>query len=154
MLTAACAAVRANGARALITTGGVDPESLPTGEDVVAVRSAPHDAVLREARAVLSHCGLGTVHRALVAGVPLLCQPIGRDQPDVAARVRAAGAGLRLSPNASSRRVARALARLLDDPRYAARAAEVGARLSVAAASERSVSELESLAQPARSTVE
>jgi MGT family glycosyltransferase len=154
MLTTACAAVRAVGARGLVTTGDVDPKSLPTGEDVVALRSAPHDAVLRQARAVITHCGLGTVHRALVAGVPLLCQPIGRDQPDVAARVRAAGAGLRISPNAATRRVSRALARLLEDSRFAARAAEVGARLAAAAASERYVTELEALAEPARSTVE
>jgi UDP:flavonoid glycosyltransferase YjiC (YdhE family) len=151
MLTTACTAVRSVGARALVTTGEVDPGALPTGEDVVAVRSAPHDAVLREARAVITHCGLGTVHRALVAGVPLLCQPIGRDQPDVAARVLAAGAGLRTSPNAAPRRVARALARLLDDPRYAARASEAGSRLAAAAATERYVTELEALAEPARS---
>ncbi len=154
MLSTACAAVRANGARALVTTGELDPESLPTGEDVVAVRSAPHDAVLREARAVITHCGLGTVHRTLIAGVPVLCQPIGRDQPDVAARVLAAGAGVRTSPNAAPRRVASALARLLDDPRYAARAADVGSRLAAAAAAERYVTELEALAEPARSTVE
>ena len=154
MLTTACAAVRANGARALVTSGDVDPKSLPTGEDVVAVRSASHEAVLREARALITHCGMGTVHRALVAGVPLLCQPIGRDQPDVAARVRATGAGLRTSPNAAPRRVARALARLLVDPRYAARAADVGARLAAAAATERYVTELEELVEPARSTVE
>ena len=154
MLTTACAAVRANGARALVTTGAVDPKSLPTGDDVVAVRSAPHDAVLHDARAVITHCGMGTVHRALVAGVPVLCQPIGRDQPDVAARVLATGAGLRISPNAAPRRVTRNLARLLDDPRYAARAAEVGSRLAGAAAAERYVTELEELAEPARSTVE
>jgi UDP:flavonoid glycosyltransferase YjiC (YdhE family) len=154
MLTTACAAVRAVGARALVTTGDVDPKSLPTGDDVVAVRSAPHDAVLRQARAVITHCGMGTVHRALVAGVPVLCQPIGRDQPDVAARVCAAGAGLRISPNASPRRVARTLARLLQESRYAVRAAQVGDRLAVAAAAERYVTELEALARPARSTVE
>lgn len=154
MLATACAAVRAVGARALVTTGDVDPTSLPIWEDVAAVHSAPHDTVLRDARAVITHCGLGTVHRALVAGVPLLCQPIGRDQPDVAARVLTTGAGLRVSPNAAPQRVARALARLLDDPRYAARAAEAGFRLAAAAAAERYVSELEALAEPARSTVE
>jgi UDP:flavonoid glycosyltransferase YjiC (YdhE family) len=72
----------------------------------------------------------------------------------VAARVRAAGAGLRISPNAAPRRVARALARLLDEPRYAARAAEVGSRLAAAAAAERYVTELEELAEPAPPTVE
>jgi UDP:flavonoid glycosyltransferase YjiC (YdhE family) len=147
MLTTACAAIRDCGARGLVTTGSTDPRTLPTGEDVVAVPTAPHDAVLREARAVITHCGLGTVHRALVAGVPLLCQPIGRDQPDVSARVVAAEAGLRTSPTAGTRRVARALERLLGDPHYAARAREVGARLAEAAAAERYVTELEDLAR-------
>ena len=154
MLKTAVAAVRARGVRALVTTGAIDPTTLPAGEDVVAVRAAPHDAVLSETRAVITHAGLGTVHRALIAGVPVLCQPLGRDQPDVAARVVAAGAGLRTSPNASPRRVANALGRLLDDARYAARAAEVGARLAAAATAERYVTELEALAQPARSTVD
>ncbi|HET6964750.1 MAG TPA: glycosyltransferase, partial [Acidimicrobiales bacterium] len=125
MLTTACSAIRSLGARGLVTTGAIDPSTLPVGEDIVAVRTAPHDAVLDETRAVITHCGLGTVHRALIKGVPILCQPIGRDQPDVAARVVAAGAGLRTSPNASAARVSRALRRLLDEATFADRAARV-----------------------------
>lgn len=74
----------------------------------------------------------GNVHRALTFGVTLLCQPRGRDQPGVAARV-VAGAGLRLSPKASPRRVAGALNRLLADPGFRERARLVGARLRGAA---------------------
>lgn len=150
MLQAACAAVRRLGARAAVTTGAIDPATLPTGEDVVAARALPHDQVMPQAHAVLTHCGLGTVHRALVHGVPLLCQPIGRDQPDVAARVVASGAGLRVGPKASVRRVARALGRLLADPAFAEQARATGARLSAAAAPERYVSELEALAAAPR----
>ena len=46
---------------------------------------------------------MGTVTRALAAGVPLVCMPMGRDQPDVAARVIHAGAGLRLRPGSRPR---------------------------------------------------
>ncbi|HMC71124.1 MAG TPA: hypothetical protein VKJ07_18350, partial [Mycobacteriales bacterium] len=102
----------------------------------------------------LTHCGLGTVHRALILGVPVLCQPIGRDQPDVAARVVAEGAGLRIGPKASARRVARALRRLAFEDSFAERARAAGARLATSAQAERYVSELESLAaaRPARAT--
>jgi len=147
MLVTACAAVRRINARAVVTTGPIDPATLPTGEDVVASRSLPHDQVLDQTRAVVTHCGLGTVHRALVRGVPVLCQPIGRDQPDVAARVTAAGAGLRLRPNTSVRRVARALTRLLCEPEFARRAQATGARLRASAAGDPYITELEGLAR-------
>lgn len=146
VLDTACRAVRSVGARAVLTTGAVDPASLPAAEDIVAVESLPHDEVMRETQAVISHCGLGTVHRALVRGVPLICQPIGRDQPDVAARVVAAGAGVRVGPKASSRRLASALQRLLHEPSFARQARATGSRLTAAAAAERYVSELEQLA--------
>lgn len=152
MLVTACAAVRRINARAVVTTGAIDPATLPTGEDVVAARSLPHDQVLEQARAVVTHCGLGTVHRALVHGAPVLCQPIGRDQPDVAARVAAAGAGLRLPPNASVRRVANALTRLLSEPAFTKQAQATGARLRASAEGERYVNELEVLARPPASS--
>ncbi|HMC68946.1 MAG TPA: nucleotide disphospho-sugar-binding domain-containing protein, partial [Mycobacteriales bacterium] len=129
MLETACVAVRQVGARAVLTTGAVDPATLPTGEDIVAARSLDHDQVLAKAQVTLTHCGLGTVHRALILGVPMLCQPVGRDQPDVAARVVAEGAGLRIGPKASARRVARALRRLVSEDSFAERARAAGARL-------------------------
>jgi MGT family glycosyltransferase len=145
MLTSAVSAARSIGARTVVTTGAVDPATLPQGEDIVAARSLPHDQLMRQAQAVVTHCGLGTVHRALIHGVPLLCQPIGRDQPDVAARVVAAGAGLRTRPKAPPRRVARALHRLLSDPSFAEHARQTGKRLAAGAETERVVTELEEL---------
>lgn len=146
MLHAACAAVRRLGARAAVSTGAIDPATLPAGEDILAARNLPHDQIMQQAQAVVTHCGLGTVHRALGLGLPVLCQPIGRDQPDVAARVVAAGAGLRLAPRASVRRVAHALDRLLSDPAFAERARTVGAQLRASAEREQYVGELETLA--------
>lgn len=152
MLDTACAAVRNIGARAVVTTGAVDPGTLPQHESIFAAPSLPHDQVMRQADAVISHCGLGTVHRALTLGVPLLCQPIGRDQPDVAARVVAAGAGLRQSPKASQQRVARALNRLLTDRTYREHASDVGARLRRAADRQAYLAELESAAEAQKSS--
>jgi len=152
MLDTACAAVRKIGARAVVTTGAVDPAGLPRDESIFAARSLPHDQLMRQADAVISHCGLGTVHRALTFGVPLLCQPIGRDQPDVAARVVAAGAGLRQSPKAPPARVARGLNRLLTDRTYREHASDVGARLRRAADRQAYLAELESAAEAQKSS--
>jgi UDP:flavonoid glycosyltransferase YjiC (YdhE family) len=146
MLETACAAIRRVGARAVVTTGAIDPATLPAGEDIFAARSLNHDQILPSTQAVITHCGLGTVHRALILGVPLLCQPIGRDQPDVAARVVAAGAGVRVGAHASPRRVARALQRLLTEPSFVKKARAVGARLAASAQAERYLNELEALA--------
>jgi hypothetical protein len=80
--------------RALITLG----EMLPEGEvqstgSVVVVRSAPHGEILRQASLLITHCGHGTTLKALAAGVPIVCMPMGRDQNDTAARVVHASAG-------------------------------------------------------------
>jgi UDP:flavonoid glycosyltransferase YjiC (YdhE family) len=55
---------------------------------------------------------------AMSHGVPALCLPHGRDQPDIAARVVAAGAGLRLSKRSSSDALRQAICALLDEPRF------------------------------------
>jgi len=45
---------------------------------------------------IISHGGVNTVMTALSHGIPLLCIPLGADQPDNAQRCVDAGAGLRL----------------------------------------------------------
>jgi UDP:flavonoid glycosyltransferase YjiC (YdhE family) len=50
--------------------------------------------------------------------VPLVIAPLGRDQPDNAARVIRAGAGLRVRRTADAATLGRAIARVLDDRRY------------------------------------
>lgn len=105
--------------RGLVTTGpSFSAGSLVVPENVTVVASAPHSAVMPHADAVVTHAGHGTVIKSLANGVPLLCLPVGRDQPDTAARVTACGAGLRLRPGASSRSIAKALRELLSQPGY------------------------------------
>jgi UDP:flavonoid glycosyltransferase YjiC (YdhE family) len=70
----------------------------------------------------------------------MVCLPMGRDQDDNAARVVHHGAGVRISPRASSPEIARAVARVLGDDRYRAAARELGRRI-VADASRDSVAE-------------
>lgn len=119
--------------RGLLTTGpAIDPAALDPPQNVAVRPFVPHAAVLPEASLVITHGGLGTVHAALAAGVPLLCIPHGRDQDDVAARVVFRGAGIR------ARRTVRAgkLQRLVSDALGDASLREGAARLARAFADE------------------
>jgi MGT family glycosyltransferase len=118
--------------RALVTTGGANLRSArPT--NVHVARFVPHADVLPHAAAVVTHAGLGTVHAALAHGLPLVCLPIGRDQPDNAARVEWHGAGLRRSPKSSPAVIRAAVESVLNDASFAASAR----RLAAAFAEER-----------------
>ena len=57
----------------------------------------PHGSVLEHAAVAITHGGMGATQKALSKGVPVVVVPFGRDQHEVAARVVAAGAGVRLS---------------------------------------------------------
>lgn len=131
--------------RALVTTGpaAAAPSSPRPGIRVVA--AAPHSRVLPDADLVVTHGGHGTVIKALAAGRPCLVLPLGRDQPDNAARVVAHHAGLALRPSAKPRRIATAVTRLLEDESYARAAGELGSRIRAEADSRRLVDAVESL---------
>ena len=66
--------------------------------------------------AVISHGGLSTITAALTAGVPLVCIPQGRDQPDNAKRVAASGVGRVVAADAPPADIATAVRELLADP--------------------------------------
>jgi MGT family glycosyltransferase len=134
-------------ARVLVTTGpAIDPASLPAAGNASVVRSAPHARLFPQAAAVVTHAGMGTVTRALAAGVPLVCLPMGRDQLDVAARVVHAGAGVRLRPSARPGAVRAAVERVIGEPGYRLAAQNLGARMVADAAAQRGIAELEALA--------
>ena len=139
--------------RAVITLGqGIEPAAVPSRRragDVVVVPRAPHSALIPKARVLVTHCGHGTTIKGLAAGVPMLCLPMGRDQNDTAARVVHRGAGIRLKPTASSPEIAKALRKLLDDPRYREAAAALGAKIASGAGCVDAIAEIEKVANGA-----
>lgn len=101
----------------LLTTGlAVDPEGVRAPANVQVVRAAPHGRVLRHASVVITHAGHGTVLKALAAGVPLVCMPMGRDQKDNTARVLRLGAGVRVDRAAPPERIGAAVRAVLERP--------------------------------------
>jgi len=134
------------GVRGVVTTGPhVDPRDITPVPNVDVLRSAPHAAVLRHAAAIVTHAGHGTAMKALAAGVPLVCIPLGRDQHDVAARITQRGAAVTIDRGASPQQIGHALQRVLHEPRHAAAAREIAAAIAAETRTDRAVAELEAL---------
>ena len=137
--------------RGLVTTGpAVDPAVIAAPPNVTVTRWVRHADVLPHCSAVITHGGHGTVMKALIAGVPLVVVPLGRDQPDNAARVVYAGAGTRLRKNASVSALRAAVAQVIDDPGYRAAAGRIADRLAAERDDSLVVDELEHMAVGAR----
>ena len=133
--------------RGVVTTGpAVDPSAVPQVPGVRVMRSAPHAALFPAADVVVTHGGHGTVMKALAAGVPMLCLPMGRDQRDNLVRAARHGTAIGLRPSARPGRIATAVRRLLDEPSYRDAAESLGARIRAEAAASTLVEEIESAA--------
>lgn len=137
-------------ARVVITTGPcVDPADVPAPANVQVLRAAPHVEIMRRADAVVAHGGHGTVAKALALGVPLVCVPLGRDQFDIAARVRYAGAGVTVKAGAKPRAFARAVERVVAGAGYREAAGRIGLVMAEERATDRAADRLEALLTPA-----
>lgn len=88
----------------LVTVGNeIDPAALGQQPDHVRIeRFLPQHEILPHAALVVSHGGSGSVAGALAHGLPMLITPMGADQLDNAARVRALGIGRWLDPVAAT----------------------------------------------------
>lgn len=103
------------------------PAQLPPS--VLACDFAPFLQLFPLCAAVVHHGGMGTVAKALATGTPQFILPMGYDQFDNAARVKALGAGDSLrSGRRSIGRLAETLARVMDEGTRA-RCREVADRL-------------------------
>jgi UDP:flavonoid glycosyltransferase YjiC (YdhE family) len=60
--------------------------------------------------------------KALAAGVPIVCIPMGRDQKDNTARVLRVGAGVQISKRSSPDRIAHAVTEVMGREQYGAAA--------------------------------
>ena len=108
-------------------------EDMPRPANVEVVASASHDLIVPRCAAVICHGGHGTVLRPLMHGVPVLCLPMGRDQPENAVRIAARGAGLTLPKSASAGRIAWRVTRLLEEPAFRENARRLGAAVAAEA---------------------
>lgn len=134
--------------RGVITTGpAIDPAGVPAAANVVVVRSAAHTELFSHADLVVTHAGHGTLIKAIAAGVPTLCLPLGRDQHDNAARAARHGVGAVLSARSGSDAIAHNIGRMLREPSFRAAAAALGERIRPEIASGALVAELEHLPQ-------
>lgn len=111
--------------------GGLDPDRLgPLAGNPLVVRYAPQLEIVQRAAAVITHAGLNTTLESLAEGVPLVCVPFGNDQPGVAARVAARGAGLVLPHNKLNvKRLRQAVRAVLTEEKYRRAAREIQAAM-------------------------
>jgi UDP:flavonoid glycosyltransferase YjiC (YdhE family) len=102
--------------RALLTTGpALDASHLRIPANARTVAFVPHRTVLPHASLMVTHAGWQTVNAALADGVPLVCIPDARDQPDNAARVLFVNAGVRVSKKSSPGKLRSVIAGALED---------------------------------------
>ncbi len=117
-------AARKLGRRALLV--GADESQHATAPDVFVTRYAPYSQVFARCAVIVHQGGAGTTGMAMRMGKPMLIVPYGWDQPDQAARIVRAGAGLTISrKHYSAERAAKALKRLLEEESFTRRAGEM-----------------------------
>jgi MGT family glycosyltransferase len=116
----------------LVTLGpSLDPSQFTAPPNVLLERFVPHSAVLPHADALVTQCGTGTLAKALIHGVPLICVPLLGDQPDNAARVVARDAGIQISNDAQPEQINGAIRRVLSDRKFRTAAQRLGAAMAL-----------------------
>lgn len=107
----------------ILTTGGNrEPEDVnlgPLAPNIHLVKWISHSELFPLTDVVITTGGAGSVLASLGAGVPLIVIPTEWDKPDVAQRVVAAGAGLKISPRkCTPKRIRMAVEQVLADPSF------------------------------------
>jgi MGT family glycosyltransferase len=132
--------------RVLVTLGEhLDAARFRVPANAALVPYVRHAAVLPHASLLITHAGLSSIGAALSFGLPMLCLPLGRDQPANAAHVQAAGAGLELPAHADPAELRTHVVDLLRDPKYLAAAQRLSAAIEAGGYGWRAVDELEAL---------
>ena len=80
----------------IVTTAAASFHPVAPRPGVHVERFVPHAGLLPSVDCVVSTGGMGLIHAALNAGVPVCAVPFGRDQPEVARRVEVAKVGTML----------------------------------------------------------
>ena len=123
-------AARALGRRAVVVTGSAPAAGLSTSADVFACRYARYSQLFAGAAVNVHQGGIGTLAQAMRAGKPEIVVPFHGDQLDNGTRVERLGAARVVAREKYRKdRVVAELARVLNDPTYAAAATRVAAKV-------------------------
>jgi UDP:flavonoid glycosyltransferase YjiC (YdhE family) len=131
--------------RILVSSVGMTLGDLQAPANAIVLPYVPHAEVMDKMSLVISHAGHGTVMAALSRGVPQLCLPMVNDEPLVAERLAALGAGLTVSPQAEFGEIRTAVLKIFGDPSYSMKAQQFRSIMNDGA--ERSADELEQLVE-------
>lgn len=138
------------GHRVLVSSGwaGLAGEELPA--HVHPIGFVPHEWLLPRCAALVHHCGAGTSHAAVRAGVPSIPAPFAMDQPFWAGRLVRLGVASRpLDPGTATADDVRAALREVETPAVRQACARGAAALATEDGVAVAVRALERLAQPA-----
>ncbi|HSR68144.1 MAG TPA: nucleotide disphospho-sugar-binding domain-containing protein [Acidobacteriota bacterium] len=114
--------------RCLLLTPAIDPDSIAEAANVDKSRFVPHEKVFPAAKVVITHGGHGTVIKALLHGLPVVCLPCDHDQSDIAQRLVSLEAGIRLSPRSTKRAIRNAVEKVLREEKFTQAARRAGDR--------------------------
>ncbi len=129
----------------LCTLGGVSVGELRPPANATVSDWVPHMEVLARASAVVTHAGLSTVMSTLANGVPLVCMPMGRDQPVTADRVAALGLGRNIPEDSPVGIITGAVADVLEHACFTDEARRMAEVIAGYGNGSKAVSELEAL---------
>lgn len=105
--------------KAVVSLGpALSADEVPGADNVVVADAIPHARLIPQASLLITHAGHGTAIKGLAAGVPMVCIPMGRDQGDNAARIVAAGCGIKLKRTANAATIKSTIEAVLRDPSY------------------------------------
>jgi MGT family glycosyltransferase len=127
------------------TLGRVPIEGLSPPPNASISAWMPHRELLPRTDVVVTHAGLSTVMTALASGIPMVCMPMGRDQPLNAERVATLGLGIELSPAASADAIRDAVEDVLGNEKFRQRATSMAEDIATYGNGAVAVQELESL---------
>lgn len=126
-------------------------ENIDTGsfgklpENVRVYQSVDQIAVLQQADAFVTHCGMNSVSESLYFGVPMVLLPQTAEQKGVAARTLALGAGIQ-PDKMDAIQILAAVEQLLNDLSYRGNATEIGADFRSCAGAAGAADKLEQVA--------
>ena len=120
----------------------------PVPPNVLVRDAVPQLRLLPHVDAVVTHGGINTVSESLLHAVPMVVAPIRDDQPVIAARVAAAGAGIQVRfGRVQADELGTALRAVLQGPRYREAARRIGDAFAAAGGAAAAADHFEKLAR-------